>query len=138
MASIDNTTGEDGPLTSPWLALIESQDLTKPIGFSSDFNSTSGLLANIWWLYGNYAAVDTDGVLFYARHIQDGVDLWQLMWSQSLKSSWNHVPVTLRAIGPSSNTVMHGRKRLSKTRWFLLRRGGDSMGNFSSWNSSHT
>jgi hypothetical protein len=77
--------------------------MTKPIGFAPDLSNTPDMLTDVWWFYGNYAEVILPQANFYARRLQEGVDVWQLMWSQSVSSSLDYIPITLRSIGPVSS-----------------------------------
>ena len=70
------------------------------------FRSESYVSADSWWLYGKDVEVapkDKTAVGFLARKIE-GVDMWQLSWSEMRDRSADDIPVAIRSIGPASNT----------------------------------
>lgn len=105
MAAFTNDQSASG---GPWLALLDTGNAAKPVGFTSKPSTESGVKTHIWWMYGAYLeAFMPRTVSFYALRLEEGVDMWQLVWSEDVISSADHIPVTLRSIGPASTTKTH-------------------------------
>lgn len=98
--------GDDAGPGQVLLALKETQYMTRPVVFTT-VKITTGIPTDIWWLYRKYVAVSLNTTRFYGHRVQEGKDVWQLMWSQTLMSSLDHVAISLRSIGPASATSMH-------------------------------
>ena len=108
----DSTTSNENTLT------VQSQSKAKTltnqvlyiandgdkVGFASSTERSSGKLTNIWWLYGRYLMTNVEGAAFYAEESSNG--FYKMSWSSGDQSGTKKVPVTLRTIEPSTNSVL--------------------------------
>jgi hypothetical protein len=100
--------GAENAFTGPWLALIKTSDGARPVGFVSNVTTEPGAMTDVWWLYEKYVEVAPENksdVAFSARQLE-GAAIWQLMWSEATAHTPDDISITLRSIGPASNTVM--------------------------------
>ncbi|KAL5364167.1 hypothetical protein BJX96DRAFT_178734 [Aspergillus floccosus] len=57
-------------------------------------------------LYGNYVLIDSPNANFYTTRSDSGV--YSMKWDQNDQASPNRIPLKIRAIEPSTNTVLAG------------------------------
>ncbi|KAJ5585400.1 uncharacterized protein N7459_005200 [Penicillium hispanicum] len=86
------------------LALGQSTESANPVGFTTSevaATSQSRQVTDAWSLYGKYVLLSRANANFYAK--PTGKDGWySLLWSETLTSSVDNIPITLRTVGPAT------------------------------------
>lgn len=89
------------------LSLSEGNASTNPVRFTGTEAAASaqpGQITDAWLLYGKYVLLSRANANFYAQPIGNN-GCYALLWSETMTSSVDHIPVTVRIVGPSTGTI---------------------------------
>ncbi|KAJ6135928.1 hypothetical protein N7512_001088 [Penicillium capsulatum] len=85
---------------------IKGDQYCKPVVFTAMamVGSQSGILTDVWYLYGSFVLLNVPGAAFYAQPTgKEG--LYNLMWSTSKMASLNSIPITIKTTAPVTGSA---------------------------------
>ncbi|GAB1200314.1 hypothetical protein APSETT444_009684 [Aspergillus pseudonomiae] len=90
---------------APYSRVLERRTSGGNVGFK-DPDDSARLDTKTLKLYGNYVLIDSQNANFFTTRSESGV--YSLQWSANETATPNRIPLKLRAIQPSTDSVLAG------------------------------